>query len=147
MARFFTSSLVAIVGSVIANLIVLFIFRPFVINPAMPLHALSIPTVTALTVIGTIGAIIVYAIMRAFMVRPNMSFIWIAVVVLIISFIPDYLIIGKTSGPFAGGTVESALVLALMHVVAAVIIVYALTKLWGPKPTLIIPQTPTPAQV
>jgi hypothetical protein len=133
MNKFFTGFLVALVGSVVANIIILYILRPFVIVPAMPLHALSIAPVAMLTAIGAIGATIVYAIFRNYLVHPNPVFFWVAGIVLLLSFIPDYMIIGMTSGPFAGGTWASALTLALMHVVAAVLIVYALEKLWGPK--------------
>ena len=133
MAKFFTSALVAIIGSVVANLIVLYAIGPFVNNSAMPLHALSFPTVTMLTLIGAVGAIVVYAIIRAFLQKPNKPFIWISVIVLLLSFIPDYMIIGQTTGPFAGGTLANALVLMLMHVVAAVIIVSSLVKLWGAR--------------
>jgi hypothetical protein len=139
MAKFFKGFLVAVVGSVVANLIILFLIGPMVINTLMPLHALSVGPVVGLTVMGAIGATIVYALMRTFMrgttANPNGAFVWVAVVVLILSFIPDYLIIGQTSGPFAGGSWPSALTLALMHVVAAVIIVGSLTRLWGPKLT------------
>jgi hypothetical protein len=60
-----------------------------------------------------------------------------AVIVLVLSFIPDLLIIGQTTGPFAGGTLPAALVLMCMHVAAAVITVWSLTRLWGPR---VIPQ-------
>jgi hypothetical protein len=133
MPKFLTSALVAIVGAVVANLIVLYAIGPFVNNPAMPLHALSFPTVTMLTVIGAIGAVIVYAVLRMFLQKPNTPFIWVSVIVLLVSFIPDYMIIGQTTGPFAGGTLPNALVLMLMHVVAAIIIVWSLVKLWGAR--------------
>ncbi|HUX81148.1 MAG TPA: hypothetical protein VMV38_02415, partial [Candidatus Paceibacterota bacterium] len=53
--------------------------------------------------------------------------------ILIASFVPDYAIIGQTTGTGAGGTVGSALVLMLMHVVAAVAVVWSLVRLWGSK--------------
>lgn len=134
--KFLKAFVVAVVGAVVANLIVLFVVGPMVIDPAMPLHSLSVGPVAMLTIIGTIGATIVYAIMRSFMTRPQKAFIWLSVVVLLLSFIPDYLIIGSTTGPFAGATLPSALTLMLMHVVAAIIIVTSLVKLWGAKATL-----------
>ena len=131
---FVKSFLAALVGSVVANLAVLFVLRPFVINPAMPLHALSAGLIATFTAVGVVGATVVYALLRAFLARPNTPFVVISLIVLLVSFIPDYQIIGQTTGMFAGGTVSSALVLALMHVVAAVIIVLSLTKMWGSKP-------------
>jgi hypothetical protein len=139
------SFLVALVGSVVANLVILFALKNLVVNPAMPLHALSVPTVTALSTVGVIGAFIVYAIMRAVMKNPNMAFIWIAVIVLLVSFVPDYMVIGMTTGPFAGGNLGSALTLALMHVVEAIIVVYSLVKIWGARmPKVAPPPAPAP---
>lgn len=137
--RFVKSFLVALVGSVIANLIILFVLGPVVNSPDMPLHALAVGPVAGLTIGGVIGATIVYALIRAFLSRPNKLFLYVSVVVLLLSFIPDIMIIGQTTGPFAGGTVGSALVLALMHVAAAAIIVWSLTRLWGPRMVAIVP--------
>jgi hypothetical protein len=55
------------------------------------------------------------------------------------------MIIGMKSGPFAGGDVASAATLALMHVVAAVVVVGALTKLWGPRMMKMMATTPIAA--
>jgi hypothetical protein len=123
--------LVALIGSVVVNSILVLAIRPMVDNPALP--SLSVGPVAFLTAIGAIGATIVYAIMRNMMVRPNKAFIWVSVIVLLLSLIPDYLIIGQTTGHFAGATTQDALALMFMHVVAAVIIVWALAKLWGGK--------------
>jgi hypothetical protein len=60
--RFIQGFLVALLGSVIANLVILYVLKPFVINPSMPLHALSIGPVAMLTVAGVLGATIVYAL-------------------------------------------------------------------------------------
>jgi hypothetical protein len=139
MGKFFTGFLTALFGSIVANLIVLFVLKPFVINATMPLHALSVGPVIALTTIGIVGATIVYALLRAFTKSPNTIFTWIAIVVLIVSFIPDYLVIGVTTGPFAGGNLGSALTLALMHVATAVIVVLSLTKLWGARNKILMP--------
>jgi hypothetical protein len=123
----------ALIGAVAVNLIILFLFRPFVTNSAMPLHALSVGPVTMLTVLGVIAATIVYALMRLLLANPNVPFVWLSGIVLLISFIPDYQIIGQTTGMFAGGTISSALTLMLMHLAAAVIIVWSLVKLWGER--------------
>ena len=133
MMQFIKAFLVALVCSVAGNLIILFILRPFVIDPAMPLHALSVGLITPFTIAGVIGATIVYALLRYFFPQPNTIFLWISGAVLLASFIPDYQIIGVTEGMFAGGTWPTALTLALMHVVAAVIIVWSLTQLWGSR--------------
>ena len=125
--------LTALIGSLVANLALLFLIRPFVIDSATPLNALSIGPVSVFTILGVVGATIVYALLRRFLTNPNMIFVWIAVVVLIISFVPDYMVIGQTTGMFAGGNVASALLLMLMHVVTAAIVVWSMTNLWGKR--------------
>lgn len=131
--RFLQAFFLALIGSIVANLAILFVLRPFVINPAMPLHALSVGPVVMLTTIGVLGATAVYALARMVIREVNIPFIWISVIVLLLSFIPDYLIIGVTTGAFAGGSVPTAATLALMHVVSAAIIVWSLITLWGPR--------------
>ncbi len=134
MKRFIIAAAAAIVGPVVANITVLVTLRPLVIDPAMPLHALTAGPVAVFTTIGALGAILVYAGLRAAMRNPDRTFVAISALVLVLSFIPDYQIIGQTTGMFAGGTWPTALTLALMHVVAAAIIVPALLLLWGPRP-------------
>ena len=136
MGNFWKAFLTALVGSVVANLIILYALRPFVTIPAMPLASLALLPVVSLTIIGVIGATIVYAIMRAFLARPQTPFIWVSIVVLLLSLIPDYLIIGMTTGHFAGATFASASTLMLMHVAAAIITVWALVKMWGAKSSI-----------
>ena len=82
--------------------------------------------VATFTVAGVVGATIVYALMRWWLVAPNKAFVALSIVVLLLSFIPDYLVIGQTTGRFAGGNGGSALVLMLMHVVTATIVVWTL---------------------
>jgi hypothetical protein len=131
--NFLKAFLLALVGSVVVNAIIVSVVGPMVMSTNQHLTALTLMPVVMFTVIGAVGATIVYAIMRATMNHPQKPFIWLSVVLLIVSFYPDYTVIGATSGPFAGGTLPEALVLMLMHVVAAVIIVWALVKVWGAK--------------
>jgi hypothetical protein len=133
MYQFVKAFFAAVISAIAANSIILYIARPMVIDPAMPLHALSLFPVVSLTAIGGIAATSVYAVMRSTMRSPNKAYIWISVIALIISFVPDYMIIGMTSGPFAGATLPSALVLMLMHIAAAVCIVLSLTNIWGAR--------------
>src|SRR5665213_1891504 len=125
--------LTALIGSLAANLVLMFLLRAVVINPAMPLNALSVVPITTFTIMGVVGGIIVYGLLPRFLANPNRAFICVAIVVLIASFIPDYLIIGQTTGPFAGGSVGTALLLMLMHVVTAMIVVGSMIRLWGKR--------------
>jgi hypothetical protein len=121
------SGLIAIVASIIANVIVLYALRPVVSGPVV-LHALNIGPVAVLTFIGALGATIVYAILRQFMRNPNKTFIIISIIVFLLSLIPDYLLLGSTSVMAAGATVASVSTLMLMHTVAGLIIVWVLVK-------------------
>ena len=126
--------LVAMIGSVAANLVLLFCLRPLVINPAMPLPMLAAAPVTIFTIGGVLAATAVYALMRRFLAQPNRPFVALSVVVLILSFIPDCLIVGNTTRPqFAGANWGCALVLMLTHVAVAVIVVWTLTTRWGSR--------------
>lgn len=122
------TGLMAIVLSIIANLIVLFVLGPQVSGPT-PLHALSVLPVAILSFIGAVGAIIVYGILRIFMKNPNRTFIFISILVFLASLIPDYLLLGSTSEFAVGATIPSVSTLMLMHAVAALIIVATLVKL------------------
>ena len=133
MSRLPKALLAASLGSIAFNLLLLVAFRPLVINPAMPLQALSVGPVVTLTLMGVIGATAVYWLLRLTLRSPVKPFAWVSLAVLLLSFIPDYEIIGVTSGRFAGGNAGSALVLMAMHVAAALVIVPSLTLIWGAR--------------
>lgn len=77
-----------------------------------------VPTL-ALSIVGALGATLVFAVIASRMPRPLRAFRFVALATLVVSFIPDFLIPGAT----AAGVVT----LMLMHVVAAAIIVGLLT--------------------
>ena len=72
--------------------------------------------VIGFTVVGVLGAVIVFALVARFARRPVRLFRRIALVVLLLSLVPDLSLL--TSSPYADTTVQSVLVLMLMHVVA-----------------------------
>lgn len=125
----------ALVVSLLGSLLMLFIFRPFVMDPAMPLYVLSVVPVAILTTVSVLAATLLYALMRYFLSRPNKTFFWFSAVALMLSFFLDFRRIGDVAGPFAGTTVPSALVLMLMHTFATIVIVWSLMNLWGPRKT------------
>lgn len=135
---FLKSFLIALFGATFANLVLLFAFAPLVIDPAMPLHALTVGPVLSFTIVGVIGATVVYAVMRAKLRDPDKVFLWTAGVALLLSFIPDILIVGQTSGMFAGGNLSSAILLMAMHVATAGTVVLCLIRLWGGRQTVAI---------
>lgn len=130
---FWKAVLKAILGSVIVNLILLYVLRPFVIVPAAPLMALNPGPVAVLTAVGAIGAIVVYALMKKFLKSPERPFIWLSVVVFLVSLVPDFMLFSPNSPSFAGASVASVGTLMLMHAAAGVVIVWSLVCYWPAK--------------
>ena len=121
------TTLIGGVLTVIANYILLIVGKPFTGVPET-FMTLSAGPVIAWSVFGTIGAGITFMLAQKYSQSPNKTFTTIAIVVLILSFIPDVLIHGMETGPFAGATWSAVVLLMLMHVVAAGILVPVLTK-------------------
>ena len=116
----------AIVAAVIANQIVRFLaVSLFDISPEfMPLQV-GPPLV--FTIMGVLGAVIVYAAIGRFSRRPIRLFRAIALIVLVLSFLPD---IGLLATGMVPGTTPVAVgALAVMHIVAWAITVWMLTTL------------------
>ena len=126
------TTLIGGVLTVIANYILLMVGTPFTGVPETFMTLNAVPVI-AWSVFGTIGAGITFMLARKFSQSPNKTFTTIASVVLILSFIPDVLIHGMGTGPFAGATWSAVVLLMLMHVAAAAILVYTLTKYTKPK--------------
>lgn len=123
------AALLAAVAASIANVIVLFVGKSLIAVPDT-FKPLSIPPVILWSVLGTIGAALTYALVRRMTVNPNRIFVIVSVVVLVLSFIPDYAIKDLPPGTmFGGATMGAIYLLMFMHVVAAVIIVPMLLKL------------------
>ena len=119
--------LISAVGSVVVNYLLLLLLKPLTGVPDT-FMTLSAAPVIAWSVIGTVGACITYALLRKFAKNPKGLFGLVAFVVLLASFIPDVLIHGMESGPFAGATWSSVGVLMLMHVVVAAIVTSLILK-------------------
>jgi hypothetical protein len=120
---------IATVAAVAVNVLIrLIAFAALPISPDnLQLGSVG-PTIT-LTVFGALGATALFAIVRRMANRPASVFTKIAAFVLLISFIPDALLL-KWHAP--GTTAISVAVLMLMHVAAAVTIVSTLIRLGLP---------------
>lgn len=114
----------AIVAAVVANFIVRALALAVLNIPAdfMPLQS---PAFLPFTVVGLLGAILAFAIIGRVSKRPVRTFQIVSVVVLILSFLPD---IGLFATGAPGATLPAVVVLMLMHVVAAAIVVWVLTR-------------------
>jgi hypothetical protein len=85
------------------------------------------PTIFFTGVSGVV-AVGVYALVRRTSARPDPLFRWIALVVLVLSFLPDlWLLSDGAAEAFPGATPAGIGILMAMHVAAAAVIVWALT--------------------
>lgn len=113
----------AIVIAVIANTLLLSaILLSGVVEPFEPLNYASVVVLTAL---GVLGATVVYWLLVQWKPNPDQYFVWIAVVVLLVSFIP---VIGLLLRDPAA-TIRGVAVLIAMHTVAAAVSIGLLTEL------------------
>lgn len=111
---------VAIVGSILLNWLILTAVVTTIVGPYE--HLQFVP-VTFWTTVGAIGAVITYGLIDRFSDSPDRTFIIVAAVVLVLSFVPDIGLL--VSDPEA--TVGAVTVLMIMHVTVAAISVATLT--------------------
>jgi hypothetical protein len=127
--RFALVGLGTVVAAVLANLVVYLIGSVVVgYDPQFVVLANASGTIL-FTVVPAIAAVLLYAALIRFTSNPARIFTTIAVVVLIVSWIPDLTYIPSVPGSSSGQTA----ILMLMHVVAAVVIVSMLTRLTRPQ--------------
>ena len=117
----------ALIGATLATLAVRWVgIAVFAIPPEFPPLDGPGPTIF-FTVVLTLGAIGVYATMRRWAERPESLFRRVAVAVLALSFVPDLLMLTDGAAEtFPGATPAGVGVLMVMHVAAAVVIVWSL---------------------
>src|SRR5215203_3794214 len=113
--RFVLVGLATVAAAVIANLLVYLLA--------------NVSGTILFTVVPAIVAVLVYAALMRFTSNPARIFTNIAVVVLIVSLIPDLTYIPSVPGATSGQTA----ILMVMHVVAASVIVSMLTTLTRPQ--------------
>lgn len=127
MESLWKKGLRAWVWAVVANLVVWWLgVSLLTIPPDFPPLAGAGPTIF-FTSVGAVGAVLVLALLRRLSDRPAALFRRIAVAFLLLSFVPDLLLLtegGRDAVP--GVTVPGVVVLMVMHVVAAVIIIRVL---------------------
>ena len=88
-----------------------------------PYDPLTLPPVVLFTVLGVVGTTVVYAALRRFAPRPDRTFVIVAGLVLVLSFVPDVTV----APDLPGATTASVVLLMVMHVVAAAVAVAVLT--------------------
>jgi hypothetical protein len=124
--RLFWVGPLAIVAATLANVLLQQI-AVAVLNPDPAFLPLTLLPPIIFTVVGVLGAVIVYALVGRFTRTPEPLFRRIALVTLVVSFIPDILMLITGFNP--GTTAANVAVLLLMHVIAWAITVELLTRL------------------
>jgi len=123
------SGLKVVVGSVIATSVVRLLAVAVLDVPPDFLPLAGPGPVIFFTAVASIGAVIVYAIVRRLALRPAFAFRVIAAVVLVLSVMPDlWLLSDGAEDAFPGATPAAVMVLILLHVVAAAVVVVGLTR-------------------
>jgi hypothetical protein len=113
---------VATIASFIIQQLAVAVLRP---DPAFMPLTLMPPII--FTIVGVLGAVIVFALVARFARNPIPLFRRIALITLAVTFIPDILMLITGFNP--GTNLANVLVLMLMHVVAWAITVGMLTRL------------------
>ena len=125
--RLWARGLKGLVGSIIATLAVRWAALATLDIPTeFPPLAGPAPTIF-FTAVGALGATAVFGVVRRRADRPEYLFRWIALGVLLLSFLPDLRLLGDGAAAFPGATPTGVGVLMLMHVAAAAAIVWFLT--------------------
>jgi hypothetical protein len=121
-------ALMAVGGALVATLAVRFVGLALVdVPPEFPPLAGPGPTVF-FTVVCSVVAVTVYGLVRRTSKRPDLHYRWIALAVLVVSFLPDlWLLSDGAAEAFPGATPAGVGILMTMHVAAAAVIVWALT--------------------
>ena len=115
-----------VVATTVANVIfTLVVTRLLGMSEEFP--ALTPPAIAMFTGVGIIGAVIVFAIVARFAREPISLFRKIALAVLLVSLVPDLLLL--VAPPEMRATVTQVIVLMLTHVVAAGVCVWLLERL------------------
>ncbi|HEX5690472.1 MAG TPA: DUF6069 family protein [Roseiflexaceae bacterium] len=124
-SRLWWAGPLAIVAAVVVNIIIQQIAAA-VLQPDPQFMPLTIGVVSTFTVIGVLGAVLVYALIGRFSQRPIMLFRRVALIALVVSLIPDILM--AFTGFIPGTTVPNVIVLMIMHVAAWAVAVGVLTR-------------------
>ena len=115
----------AIVASVVANLVLLGIVN--LLAPQPDFLPLTVPTIAIFTVIGSLAAVLTFAVLSRFVGDPSRLYVIIGIVAFVVSCIPNVLS-AQNPDPVAlpGATATGFLLLILFHIPPAVICIWLL---------------------
>ncbi len=132
--RLWRSGLTALAAAVVANVALWWVSNAALpIPPEFPPLIGPAPTIF-FTTMGVIGGVATFALIRGFGDHPVRLFRRVAAGALVLSLVPDvWLWTDGAAAQFPGASVTAVVVLMVMHVVAAAIVVSAMTGT-GPSP-------------
>ena len=114
------------VASTLINLVLTYVGR-MISSPPTAFAPYMYSTVTMLTIVGVVGAGVVYLVMRKYfadVARANHLFLILSAIVLVVSFYPDVMLPYSTDSDQVGWTYGIMANLMLMHVVAGALVMY-----------------------
>ena len=123
--RLWWVGLLTVLAAVIVNAVVALVAKAL-FSVAPTFIPLQVGSVIAFTVIGAIGAVIVFALLLRWAKQPIRLFQRIAWVVLLVSLIPDLLL--PFLGLFPGTTFAEVVALIVMHVATGLICIGVLPR-------------------
>jgi hypothetical protein len=128
--RLWRAGLATLGGALAANLILWAIARAMLsIPPEFAPLATPAPAII-FTTFGVVGATLVLALIARFARRPIAIFRIVAVVMLLLSLLPNIgMMLDPATAPFPGATTASAVFLALMHLPPAILCIWLLPAL------------------
>jgi hypothetical protein len=127
--RFALVGLGTVVAAVLANVLVYFAGSAVVGYDPRFLPLANVGGAVVFTLVPAVVATLLYAVLLRFSGNPARVFAIVAAVVFVVALIPDFTYIPTVPGATGGQTA----ILALMHVVAAGVIVGMLTTLARPR--------------
>jgi hypothetical protein len=131
--RIVLAGIATVAAAVVANLVVravLLLFPP--IAPEFP--PFQVASVVGFTLMGVVGATIAYGVITRLSSTPESTFGKVAIVVLILSIIPNILAaFNPNAMPFPGASSIAYLGLTVFHLVAALICIALLPRLARPE--------------
>ena len=132
-SRIALAGLIAIVASIIANVLIWWLGGLIFDIPADFMALMGPGPAVMFTTVFLIGATLVYALITALSRNPPRHFTYVSIVAFVLLLIPDFvLLISPQSMPMGTTTVPAVLVLIAMHVAAYAITLWVFTR-WAPR--------------
>ena len=125
--EFISTVIKTILISVAFNLVILIIARLTIAAPDTFGPFMYSPVIL-LTLIGVIGAALVYVLLKKYSKNYTRVFKIISYIALLLSLIPDFQLPYSLDADDAGATPLIIMVLIFMHIVTALIVIYYFTK-------------------